>query len=654
MPIRAVLACFFGLSCITISQRLAFARYYVNDIQHISTDLVKILYWGLRFDVAVAAFLTLCVSLLVYFATRFTSAAYIDSFRQLSGLCATLLLCLFAVDGAYYSLYLQHADASVFANMGTVIDLSLDWLFGHWPLFLVQMGTLILFVAYFYRVYSPKDSAETAQGAAFTIRYRWWPELRLALVVLACLVLVRGGWQSTPLKPIHAHSIGDKHLYPYTLNGAYHLLYSIFKDARPAPSLLPLDPKRALDYVTILQTNNKPDPKRDKASDAAAVFRPQNVIFILLNSWSTRYLASYGFEKPSTPYFDQLHAQSLSAQTMLAGSERPEEHLFAVYCATQAPLGRKIADSQLHQYQFQCLPDLLRQNGYSTMFIQAGSRYSGDLSSIAHYVGFEQNRSLKDIERRQYKLNPSGVHDPDLYQFALRQMDMLAPPFAVAIHTNSTRHKQLPSNWVGEFPVHEERDEKLNILNFADYALQNFIEELQQKPYYSNSLLVLLGDRASTDGLSMAHAKGPMLQHFSVPFAINASRQLRARIIDGVAGPRDITPTVLAILGLPIPTHYVGQNLLRPGKPHLFADYYGNGRLGWVESSAIVEFPLRDPGQLKCYTYRANAAPKEMACKPQATRSVNRALGFTAISQKLLNQGQLEQFASIKKLESGR
>lgn len=646
MPIRAVITCFLALGCMAVSQRMAFARYFGEDINKIGADLPKIIYWGLRFDAAIAAFLTLVVVVLVYLMTRFTASPHIYLFRPMTGLCGAFLLGLFAIDGAYFSLYQQHADARIFQAKEPLIDLGIDWVFVHWPLFLLQIVSLGLLLAYLYRVYAalPNNPGLALRFAWWPVPWwpvPWWPELRIAFVLLVGLILIRGGFQSTPLKPIHAYGIGDKQLFAYSQSGAYQLLHTGIKHSYIETPPLAMKPGHETDFKRLL-------PRLADTPPDTATFKPRNIIFLLLNQWTAVNLASYGYHKSTTPFFDQLRQQSLSVATLLAGNTQPEENIFSLFCGTQAPLEGRIADSELYQLNFQCLPDLLRLQGYNTAFIQGSRRYVGDLASIAQFVGFEQLLSLRDIKQRQYNLNPGGVHDPDLYRFALQQMDIIKPPFAIAIHTNSTAFTELPSNWVGEFPVQEKHDETLNILNFADNALQDFIEQLQQKPFANNTVLVLLGDRAVPNSGKGAASETPLLTTFSIPFAIYAPRLMKPRLVDVIAGPRDVSPTLLDILGLPVPTHSVGHSLVNPGKTPFFADYYLNGTLGWIEAKAVVEFPLQDPARVKCYTHRANADPVSRTCNEATADMVQRALGFTAMSQQLLLLGRLERFESLK------
>ncbi len=172
------------------------------------------------------------------------------------------------------------------------------------------------------------------------------------------------------------------------------------------------------------------------------------MVLVFLESWSSVYMKSYGSAKDSTPYFDTLRKRSLTTNETLAGGHRTTEGLFATLCSWQNPLGETIAQSQLQNYDYNCLPELLRNRGYATAFFQGTLENTSGTGAFAQALGFEQSYGKRDIKTRQYEENSWGVQDPDLYHFVLGSLDKMPQPFFIGINTATTHDSQVPESFL--------------------------------------------------------------------------------------------------------------------------------------------------------------------------------------------------------------
>src|SRR5690606_15770647 len=145
-------------------------------------------------------------------------------------------------------------------------------------------------------------------------------------------------------------------------------------------------------------------------------------IMILLESWSAPYQHAYGYDKQTTPFFDALRERSLTTLATTAGGHRTTEGIFSTMCSWQNPLGQTVAQSQLQNYPYHCLPAILAERQYHTAFFQGTLKNTSGTGAFAQLLGFRHSYGKEDVREHHYPQNSWGLQDPDLYRFTLEKL----------------------------------------------------------------------------------------------------------------------------------------------------------------------------------------------------------------------------------------
>jgi phosphoglycerol transferase MdoB-like AlkP superfamily enzyme len=137
---------------------------------------------------------------------------------------------------------------------------------------------------------------------------------------------------------------------------------------------------------------------------------------------------------------------------------------------------------------------------------------------------------------------------------------------------------------------------------------------------------------------------------YMIPFAILAP-DIQARNSGYMASQRDIAPTILQLLGLPVPDHFSGLSLLEENSEN-FTDFYHQGLLGWVVNETLYQMPLKG-NRLDCYQLgESPLQPVSRECS-EPDRARNReAVAFTHLSQALLFNGEIGHFPALIKAQA--
>jgi phosphoglycerol transferase MdoB-like AlkP superfamily enzyme len=594
--------------------------------------LLGTLLWGFRFDLAIASALTLFAFIAAQLLSLLPRLRFAPLLRWTTAAAAALLLWLHGADLLYYAEAGRHMgyELKEGLNSGGALAASIFTRYAlPVALQLLFIAIAILAIGRLFR----RIAGEEPGNAPLKLRIAT-EALSLPILLLAVLG-VRGGLQSVPLEPLHAQRIGHPQHATLALNGVYNALFSSITPYSVNPLFAEPPANEALALTRSLLS---PTPVAIKGEALQ-----HNVVVILLESGAGAYMAPYGHERITTPHFDQLRTEGLATRAMLAGGSRTTEGMFATFCSAQNPLGQTVAQSQLQNYNYDCLPKLLREAGWHTSFFQSSNKETSGTGSFAQLLGFRESFGKSDMAAapHQYGQNSWGYHDPDLYRFALDKMRALPQPFLVGINTNSTHDNQIPDGVEPLLPMDNRANSYQSMLHFSDAALGEFIKAVRNDITFANTIFVLVADHS---GLTPPTA----LQKHLIPFAILAPG-LEARQLDSIATQRDVAPTLLQLLNIETPRHFTGRSLLSDNHSPTFSDYYHQGVLGWIEGNKAIEFPITKPGQLNCFSLEKRLDSKQQTrCGEKATEMQRRALAFTHTSQSLLFSGELSRFANLR------
>lgn len=582
--------------------------------QMTAAERITALVGGLRFDLAVAAALLLFtqIGVLCWRLLRF------PAFRQGRGWLApavgVLYLCqmgdlLYALESG------RHVSHEIIELWGSWENLrhdalaSLLWFLPVVPCMLLVSGL-------------PLPRART-----FRRRGAW---VSSSLVFLASVVCVRGGLFQLPLHPGEAWGLGRPVVAIAGLNGAYSVIHSAIsaKKIRP-PQIASIDPAERQQRLKDLY----PEPPAASGGQVT----PVNVVWLFLESWPAELMKSGGYPEEVTPFYDSLAGKSLTAAAMMAGGHRTVEGVFASLCSFVNPMGVSLASPQMLSLDYRCIPQILKDQGWSTAFLQGGHRNSAKLGILTQRLGVTIVNGKQDIKHSlRFEPNHWGVHDHDLYDHAMKMMDTMGEPYFIAINTTTTHDEILPAGITPAFGMESPLERKKSTMRFADQALAEFIARYEQTPRKLKTVFVVMADHT-------AHVNSSSANHYRIPFALYAPGIVTPAHLPVVISQRDAAPTLLSLLGMNQPS-FAGKSLL-DSHAIRFADYAHAGHIGWIEGPALVEFNAATADDLRCFEWNNDWLLKHpLSCDDKHREMQRRALAFHSYSNELVFSGRTTEF----------
>lgn len=307
-----------------------------------------------------------------------------------------------------------------------------------------------------------------------------------------------------------------------------------------------------------------------------------NVMIIMLESFTAGASEFFSGHNNCTPQLDRIAAESYSFTRCYAGGDRTEKGLACVNSGYPAQPLSSIVTFPDKVEKMPGLASDLKKQGYHSAFIYGGDAEFASMKSYLLLQGFDKIVDKSDFKRKDIN-SKWGVNDEQLYQRCLEELDSRTSPFYELIMSLSS-HEPFEVPYSSPDLANDKEYKFKNSLRYADKCLGKFIEECKTRPWYSNTIIILVADHGHDIGLGNIHFFGK--EKFHIPLIICGGAlkpELRGVADSGVVSQTVIPALVLGSMGLPFAKYY-WQSL--PGNKTGFAQYHYNSGFGRVSNTA--------------------------------------------------------------------
>ncbi len=323
------------------------------------------------------------------------------------------------------------------------------------------------------------------------------------------------------------------------------------------------------DETSVIRNIKSNTPKKD-----------WNVVLVIIESMSARYLHHYGNQNPITPNLDRLADEGLFFQKLYATGTRTVRGLEALLLSLPPTPGQSII-RRPHSDDIFNLGEVFRQKGYATQFIYGGYSYFDNMKTWFSSNGFEIVDRSTFPDSEIHFGNAWGVCDENLFDQVLKQGDRLTaekkPFFQAILTTSNHRPYTFPDGRI-DIPSHSGRN---GAIKYTDFAIGRFVEDAKKKPWFKNTVFVFVADHDA----SVAGGADILVDDYLIPLIIYNPGLIPAQKVDKIASQIDFAPTLLGLLGFSYQSRFFGQDLMKAKG--------GRAVLGTYQKIALME-----PGQM--------------------------------------------------------
>ncbi|WP_299760628.1 LTA synthase family protein [uncultured Pontibacter sp.] len=558
-----------------IVARAIFLIYHLDRTAELSSsDVLYTFVYGLRLDASFAAYISILPFLLLLLASLWRKIKVAAAIRYYTVALLVLLSTLLATDLELYSHWGFRLDASPLQYLNSPTEMAAS---------AASAPILILFLVTF------------AIAAVFILLYRQvfdlgkykpalnqWLLVGTAILFSALLVLpLRGGWQQIPINQSVVY-FSDKPFANHAgLNMPWNLMHALLKYEQSGSNPYKYMPEQeAQKKVASLYLAANSDSKEQLLH----VQRP-NVLFIILESYTAKFIGSLGGEEGVTPNLDKLAAEGINFTDIYAAGDRSEKGMVALLSGYPVQTTTSIIKYPKKTEKLPQLSQVFEQQGYSTSYYYGGELEFANIKSYLRNGGYNRLIDKYDFDPSSYN-SKWGAHDHVLFERVQQDLKQEKQPFFSTVYTLSS-HEPFEIPIPAKFAGTDEEAQFRNSVHYTDWALGKFIEEAKQQDWWQHTLVVIAADHGHRlPGNDPNHAPSK----YKIPFILAGGALAKGGITENSLGSQtDIAATVLAQLQMPTQDFKWSRNLLAENSSP-FAFYVYNDGFGYITPNGVLIF----------------------------------------------------------------
>lgn len=331
--------------------------------------------------------------------------------------------------------------------------------------------------------------------------------------------------------------------------------------------------------------------------DSNAVFRPKNVVVLILESFGAEYVGQMNRGRDGihdcTPFLDSLMQHSLYFEYSMANGRKSIDAMPSILSGIPMLNDHFMLTGTMMSKQVGGLAGYLKDKGYRSVFFHGADDESMGFQAYARLIGYDDY-----LGRSSYDMDPRfggesdfdgvwAIWDEEFLQFMVQRLNGLDEPFVASAFTASSHNPfNIPERYrnvwpdEGNLPIYK-------TVRYSDNALRRFFESASGQPWFKNTLFVLTADHTN---LSEHPDYQSDFGQFRIPIVFYAPGDSIAGRRECLAQQSDILPTVLGYLGYDRPFVAFGQNLLDTPDEDVWVADCQNGIYLFYRGGLMIKF----------------------------------------------------------------
>ncbi|MBO6185313.1 MAG: sulfatase-like hydrolase/transferase [Chryseobacterium sp.] len=389
-------------------------------------------------------------------------------------------------------------------------------------------------------------------------------------------------------------------------NGAFSFVSAFKSNELDYETFYPkLSDKEAYSVVkkSLLQENqNYVSSQFDDISRATKGNQTENpnIILIAIESFSADFLSTFGNKDNLTPNYEKLANESMFFTNLYATGTRTVRGMEALTLSVPPTPGNSIVRRPNNDNLFS-VSSIVQSKNYQPYFIYGGDGYFDNMNNFFGGQGFDivdrdRGNPLSDnIKTQRFKIedkevsfeNAWGICDEDLYKQSIKYADKSAktnkPFFQFVMTTSNHKPYTFPAGKI-DLP----QGERNGAVKYTDYALGKFINDAKSKPWFKNTLFVIVADHCAS---SAGKWEINIAKHHIPAIIYNLNQ--KPEKIERLTSQIDVMPTLFGYLGWNYNTSLYGKdiNQTKMGDERAFIGNYRT--LGMLKGNIFTQIDDR-------------------------------------------------------------
>ncbi|MDD4847386.1 MAG: sulfatase-like hydrolase/transferase [Bacteroidales bacterium] len=561
-------------------------------------EIVKAFWMGVRFDVVITGYLLIIPTVILSIFTFIGKK--IKLMEKIITIFLTLILSIsFIVCGAdipYFNQFFERFNVGAFNWMNGeggirfVVNMIIEepryWLMII-PIILLSFGCYLSIKHIFNK------TEKWERGSFFS-------KLIATVLLIGLMFLgMRGRLdEKSPIRIGTAYFCDNAFLNQLGLNPNFTLMQSFLdsKNAKNQETVF-MNEQQAIEYVQKMLQISQPNPNfpiaREIVSDS--ISNKYNVVVIIMESMSAEKMRRHGNTKNLTPFLDSLSFKGLYFDNCYTTGTHTYCGIYSTLCSfptiyQQHPLKRTPI------LLYNSMANTLKQNQYSTIFFVPHDSEFDNMNGFLLGNGFDQMISKADYPAQEVKTT-LGVPDDFMFRFAIPKLNELhqkKQPFFATFLTASDHGPY----FIPDYFTPKNKDVLDQIVEYADYSLQQFMWMAQKEEWFSNTIFAFVADHGNSNNAIYSLP----ISYIHTPLLFYAPSLLPDSTSDALASQIDLFPTIMGMLNLTYTNNTLGIDLQKESRKFTIAT--ADDKYAVIDNNWYLIVNPKDSKTERLYKYR--------------------------------------------------
>jgi phosphoglycerol transferase MdoB-like AlkP superfamily enzyme len=369
----------------------------------------------------------------------------------------------------------------------------------------------------------------------------------LCVLIMSLSVIVgRGGFQLKPVDIIEVSKYTSLKNAPAALNSAFTML-------------------KTMDYKDLEKKQFFTDQEADaifnpfQRSVPAGILKDEtNVVLIIFESFGSMYVGPNN-EESYTPFLDSILEKSMYFEHGVSNGQSSMDAVPAILASIPSWMKETFILSTYSMNQYNSLPSLLKDNGYSSSFFHGPTNGSMRFDSFTLAAGFDRYYGRAEYDNEDHFDGTWGIPDHHFLPWSIDVMNGMRKPFFSTIFTYSSHHPYtIPQGF--EDITKAGPDPLCKSISYADYGFRDFWLKARKQEWFDNTLFVFCADHV---GPTSRKDRGDLNWSFKIPIAFYHESGVLPKVNSNQTMQQiDLMPTVLDLLNIETDYFSVGSSYL--------------------------------------------------------------------------------------------
>lgn len=593
-----ILSLLFFSFIVMMAIRVTLYNFYPNDFTSLtSSELYASFIMGFRVDMITLFTFSSIFILLLLFVKNIKTRAFIG---LLWAIFLNIIFILSFSDVLYYDYIHRHISNEIF-NLTNDMDIIFGMAFGSMLGYTLSAIILSIVFVYCTYIFFSKPVKHFISGKKLFATF--------IITTLVLFIGIRNNFAGKSFGSSDAYAVNKVSSGNIALNG----FFTIYRTAKDSVKHDLMDLDKAIKRTKIaLSTPNAPfiDDEYPLMREYSKKEKPKyNVVIVLLESFGAEHLDGFTHYKELniTPYFKKLSNESLKFTNFYSNGYRSIFGITSIFTGITIPAGAQYLGKGLELSKLSYLGKVAKENGYSTISMQASNRRSYRVDAVSvlagfdNYYGAEDMPNVEEIDSGREPL--TGTYDFNMFDFYHKKLNKMKEPFLGFAFTDTTHSDfHLPSAKFERYP-HDLKNYHgaLNAHIYTDDAIRRFMEGVKKEPWFDRTIFIFTSDHGSGNALNPIARKyrpddKPLssIEHFRIPLVIYAPKIFKPEVIKTLGCHNDIFPTIVDMLGWKADITTMGSSLFDKEVNERFSYFYAGNLIGLVTDNGYIKYNFKN------------------------------------------------------------